>query len=351
MIRYLNTMSEFEIEKNEVHPSDVQLLDIQQTDIQQIDTQPSSQNKPSKFVAASINHFEFLKQIDARSKSGNDITDLYINEINRRNQQDSERRIFYNDNIKTDDRLRGHKFVEYITEQIHSGPINEHGKFLPCPNDYHRGTPIDGSEKYIIIYGEETDKKISDNCNEELFKLINGSEITYGMIRNVNGEKWMNGLIAYNTNSIIIRGNDTHYGQPGFMYVANFYNRLGIKILEEYLIPILIKNINNNEFNSRCDADKIRLFITDSYTKIYNEKIELIKNSKMEELTETCLFNDSLPKETLNRFLDDKDIKIFQLEKRVSFLTERLNRFEEKITELEDMYLDMSIRINKSDEH
>jgi len=90
-------------------------------------------------------------------------------------------------------------------------------------------------------------------------------------------------------------------------------------------------------------------FITGLYTKTHSEKMKLIETSNVSELSETILFYDSLPKETLHKPLDEKDAKIFQLEKKVSFLMERINGFERKIFELEEMYLDMSIKINKSE--
>jgi len=165
------------------------------------------------------------------------------------------------------------------------------------------------------------------------------------MKRNADGEKWLNGLIAYNSNCIVMRGNDSNFGQPGFMYMAGFYNRLGTRILEDYILPHVIKNINAAEFNTRSDANKIMNFITETYNTVHKQKMDLINGDKVSimTLTEATVFSDSLPKETLNKSLDEKDIKIFQLEKKLATLTDKLNQIEEKMKEIEEMYLDISI--------
>src|SRR5438309_481593 len=103
---------------------------------------------------------------------------------------------------------------------------------------------------------EETRKQLSVNdnnvlqtrnpndCNEELFEQINGTEITKGMMQRAQGNRWLNGLIVHNKNSIVIRGQDNNFGQPGFLSGVFFYNRLGVEVMNRYIVPKLIHMVN-----------------------------------------------------------------------------------------------------------
>lgn len=222
-------------------------------------------------------------------------------------------------------------------------PRSSDYNFMCCSNDHHRvntnSTYVSESmstyipveeEKYTIIFGEETDKQIHDNYNPALFKLDTGSKLSFGQLRASNGEIWINGLIAYNKNSIIIRNCD-YGGQPGFLNILSVRNGLEIKILKNYIIPMLINKINKNEINTKSNAYEVMNFISTTFKKIYDQKIKLLYDSNFTLLNDAIVFNDSIPEEILRTTLDKKDIKILELEEINKLMIQQLSHLEEKL--------------------
>jgi hypothetical protein len=157
------------------------------------------------------------------------------------------------------------------------------------------------------------------------------------MQKHANGKKWINALIAYNTNSIIVRNDDNEYGQPGYLQMMRFHDGLGIAIMKKYIIPTLIRMINEKEISTNSKSIEVRRLIT----KTYLEK--LINGPKIDLLLDV----PNTPTEILNKPLDEKDKKIYELEKIIKQLEFKMSLMTYKLAEIEDMVLDMSIESNK----
>jgi len=236
------------------------------------------------------------------------------------------------------------------------------GKFVSCPLDIHKGPFFCFEDNYQYIFGEETDKKIHDNCNVDLFKQIDGTKITHGVMKYVEGNRWMNGMICYNQNSICIRNEDNGFGQPGFLSAVYFYDRLGVEIMKQYIVPELIRAVKENRINTSNGWGITRTIITDTYDNVHKSKIAMLNGANIAYVNRSTLFEDAPREEklvpvptspddiqSLMHVIDEKDRKIDALEKRVESLSVRLNMVLTKITELEDIFLDVSIRMNKPD--
>ncbi|VBB18499.1 hypothetical protein YASMINEVIRUS_962 [Yasminevirus sp. GU-2018] len=260
---------------------------------------------------------------------------------------DSEKQHMYESIVNKSSRLSGHKYVAYLMEQQYPGDVGGRNVFVPCPQDIHKGPFMFEEDRYTVIYGYEADKNISGNCNNELIKTVNGTEVTQGMLNRSKGERWCNGLIAFNKNSIVVRDDDNNFGQPGFNNYVTYCDRLSVEIMNRYVVSELIRKANRFEFTSKTSSSEVRSIITKTFERVYREKMAMIEGCEVAHLNETVLFRDEPVREEISKPLDAKEIKIYELEKKVAYLSEKFNAMAEKFAELEEMYLDMSIKVNK----
>lgn len=273
--------------------------------------------------------------------------------------------------------LKGERYIDYflstvrnplphrLHEHLYSRrPIRQEERenmaykyFRQCPIDMHTTPTFYEEDKFVILYGEENEKNIKDNYNDKLGKSFEGTSVSKGSVNIINGETWVNGLIAYNRNSIIIRERDLRNGQPGYPVIAHYEGGLAGKILELYLIPKLISMINKNEINSKTDAFELIIDIEDMFQKTYNEKYYILKNKKElitatgiddECFTEEFLFSDAPMKEELNKIPNATDVAIFELTKKVTNLTSTVSRLYSIIEKLEERMIDISIDKEKA---
>jgi hypothetical protein len=261
----------------------------------------------------------------------------------------------YNKIINSKKCLVGKSFKQHMLEQIHPGDICRQAIFVPVPIDQHKGpvTDVPGAkgpfmyeqDKYRIIFGESTDKKITGNCNDELFQTIDDTQITHGMMKFAEGFCWNNGLIALNQNSIIIRKQDNESGQPGFMEGVYFFTRLGVAIMKRYIVPKLIRAVNENQITTKTNPRDIKAMIRDIYQTTHCSKVLILDAP---DTIEETLFEDAPPDEILHQPLDAKDRKIDQLEKKIEALNQKLNMFLKKLVEMEEIILDISIERSKA---
>lgn len=206
-----------------------------------------------------------------------------------------------------------------LTKQIHNGDISNQGKPMSAPIDL-----CNTGYKYILKLNR-----------------INETNITEGIIKHVNDEKWLHGLIAYNDNSILVRGGDNEYGMPGPLYCIIYYDGLSIEIMNRYIIPNLVSNINKNKYDTKSDPKQIIKEILNLYSDNYFTKLDMLNNNK--EITEAELFSDAPPKEELIKHMTDEERKIHYLENRVDLLESQLDNVMSKLNEIEDILLDVSI--------
>jgi hypothetical protein len=238
----------------------------------------------------------------------------------------------YNKIIECEDKKKSES-ISYYFEQVHNGDMADQGKFVNVPLGFHIG----GMEKFVTIYGEDNEKNIDPkdmhgNWNEKLGTSIEpGSIITFGMNNYAEGIRWANGLIAYNSNCIIVRDADNRSGQPGFMRGCFFYDRLAIMIMDKYIVPKLIRNVNENLYCDRTDPLTVTKWISDQFSSIYTQKSEQIKTIDSE--IDKHLFSDAPQREILNKPLDEKDRKIFDLEKQIKKLSDKVDSLTKIVLE------------------
>lgn len=249
------------------------------------------------------------------------------------------------------DDLSGSDLKKHYLKNIYLGdPVNQ-GKFIAVPADFHKGPFMFEEDRYTFIYGEEMDNKIKGNCNSEMMECLNGTEITKGMMKFAEGHIWNNGMIAYNKNNIIIRGKDNEYGQPGgdvgrgFVRAMFSYDRLGVEVMKQYIVPELIRSVNEGKYGSKSDPSEIENAIVSKYKTIYQEKYNILHKT---DILKDELFVDAPPAETLNKPLDPKDRRIDDLEKKVKSLTSKLKQTLEKVIDLEGLMLDISIKLGEN---
>jgi hypothetical protein len=299
---------------------------------------------------------------------------LYGEEMNKRNEQSMAWSLANNKNLPYAEKLKiyqgmidqsktlsGTRYKTELLKQIYPGNPSNQGLFIHCPIDIHKGSFVHDEDRYTYIYGEEVDRKIRDNCNNNLFQQINGTEITQGMMKRAEGNKWLNGIIVYNKNSIVVRDPDNDFGQPGFLKATYYYDKLGVEVMNRYIIPKLIKEVNEKTINPKEGYDRSVNLITETYEKVYQDKIMILNQNNIEHINELTLFEDAQRAEKLNtsdvgdsdaikrltRIIDEKDKRIDVLEKKVESLNSKLNLVLTKIIDLEEIYLDLSIRSNK----
>lgn len=246
--------------------------------------------------------------------------------------------------IETKQNLRGSALKNHMMSQIYNGPSDTQGLFIHCPNDFHKGPFLNKEDEYHIIYGTESEKYIKDNMNHNLFETINGTEITKGMMKRAEGNRWINGLICYSKNNIIVRDQDNQCGQPGFLQVIYFYDNLSVEIMNRYIIPSLIRQINEKTINENVSPNNIKHEITTMYQSIYIDKLNLLNQ---DNIVKEKLFEDQPLKETLNHVIEPHERQSTALEWKFISLSQRLSFTESKIIELEEIILDLSIKLSK----
>jgi hypothetical protein len=345
---------------NPIQPEITPVVSTTDSDIEQINI---LQSKPknadlSKDPVILANDYE--REMALRNEQ-----DLVFATANNPSLPASEKLRMYK-NIVDKSYLAGSEYKKKLLERKYPGDPSKQGLFQPCPSNMHIGPYMFKEDTYIYIYGEETEKNIKDNCNESLFEQINDSEITKGMINRANGNKWTNGIILYNKNSIILREPDNNFGQPGFLSIVSYYDNLSIEIMSQYIIPNLIKQINQNIINSKDGYDIARKLILDTYGKVYLEKINILNQPNIDHLNKYTLFSDAPKVETLKssvrdsvissvsgaeiqkltQIIEAKDTMIDILDKRVKALEVMLQTTINKINEIEDIVLDLSIKTN-----
>ncbi len=210
-------------------------------------------------------------------------------------QTDGYKLNIYENIIKNNTQVEAAKPMPML-EQIYPGDISKQGQFILCSHhdlSYNTNT---------IIYGEKTNNKINrQGLNEELFKQIQGTEVTKGMLKNAQGYKWQNGFIALGINCIFIRDSDNCYGQPGSMMGAFFYNKLGINVFEKDVVPQLViefnektSNFSSNdiEFNNlKLDPHDFMQFVSNTFKNVYDQKLKMLEDSE-HQIDEHELFID-----------------------------------------------------------
>jgi hypothetical protein len=224
------------------------------------------------------------------------------------------------------------------------------GIFHACPQNIHHGPFVDANDEYCIIFGAENEKNIVDGCNTNFFEYIEGTHIPKGAYNYVNGKKWMNGLIAYNAANIIVRDVD-YGGQPGMMCAVSFRTLLDVKIMKLYIIPMLIRKINENEINLNSDPNTIRRFIEITYSDVLKAKMKLrdeLTDGDVTMLSEVTLFADAPIAESLDKLIDPKDRKICELEKSIKVLEFKMNSIVSKMKDIEENILDTQIKCYKN---
>lgn len=316
-------------------------------------------------------------KINTAPTNANSVMSAYEAEMNKRNEQDmvwsvanntwlpeSEKLKMYQGVVNKSKNLSGLEYKKKLLEQIHPGNPADQGNFIKCPSDIYKGPFFYEEDRYTFIYGAGTDRNIRDNCNNELFKQINGTEITYGMMKRAEGNTWLNGMIVYNKNSIVQREPDNNFGQPGFLRGAYFYTNLAVEVMNRYIIPKLIKEVNENKINPKDGYVRSSKIITETYRKVYTEKMNMLNQNNIEHINECTLFEDAPRAEklltqgsagavdseaikNLTKIIESKDIRIDALEKKVESLSSKLNLVLTKMNELEEMFLDVSIKVNK----
>jgi len=275
----------------------------------------------------------------------NDLT-LRVEQIMKeREEQDNLFKISSNPELSDEQvmkcyhQLIGEKIVNQsirksMLEQIHSGNMKDQGKPINIPLDF-----MTGSLKFTTIYNGQ---------KNDIDERIAGTEITQGMINFRSGKKWVNGLIAYSDNIIVVRDLDNCYGHPGFLSGCFFYDKLGCEIMQRYILPMLIRNCNEDKYNENISAIKkmgddlscptiVWNDIMNTYNSHYQQKLKLLEN---ENMTIDKLFEDQPQKEKLNIILTENDRTIFNMQKEITHLKEQLNKAFEMIENLEDMIMD-----------
>lgn len=297
------------------------------------------------------------------------------NEINRRKEEDSLWKLaddphmsddvkshVYNCIVMKSMYLMGSDYKAKLSENVYPD-TGRQGSAMECPIDFHKGPSLFPEDTYTYIYGEETDKNIVDNCNEKLFKSINNTAISEGMMLRSQGHKWLNGIILYNSHSIVIRNPDNNFGQPGFLTGYFYYDRLAIEVMNRYIVPALIKAVNDGTINEKNGYNKATDIISNVYKKVYSEKLNMLSQPNIDHINEKTLFADApliqkikkAPSKEesdsiieLRKDCEEKDEKIDRLEKRVDALASMVEMLMNKLNVVEELCLDMSIHNNKN---
>jgi hypothetical protein len=254
---------------------------------------------------------------------------------------DEERLKIYTKIISDEEKLSGSRLKMKMETILYHG--DNKSKFTECPYNYLDGPFMNSDDIYEYIFGMETNKKLKGLMNPELFERINGTEITYGMLKSAQGCNWYNGVIAYNGHSIVIRDKDNAYGQPGFLSILQFYDRLGIEILKRYLVVELKNNVQRGEISVNSNPYELQEKILSQYTKVRTDKINMLY---IPDITIEHLFSDA-PICITNK-MDEKDIRIEELSKTINILKSDVETLLCKMKCLEEMILDMSISHNKN---
>lgn len=272
--------------------------------------------------------------------------------VNENNLGERQKLKIYNDIVGDHIHIHGDSYVKYLNSLAHgichttgNGSVMSYKRaFIPAPEGLHLGPFLNEEDRYKIILGEENEKKITNNCNHELMKTIGGSQVTNGMYRRAKGERWINALIAYNDYSILIRGEDNIYGQPGSLKVIKFSTVLEIEILNRYLIPSLIRMINEGDITDKTSPFEVENIISRLYHTTVYRKLEMMQGPDVGLLDEYILFSDAPPAETLNILMDDKDRRIASLERTLKQVETKLSALIKRQQEIETVILDINLK-------
>lgn len=279
--------------------------------------------------------------------------DLLTSEKNGREQQDKvwhvvgtkaadELNEYYSqilaDGVESGGQAGVENFEKYMLRVLSNMNVSWQGKFTSVPFDYHTGPFINPEDEYIIVYGDE--QRIKGNCNHAMMETIGNTEITRGMKAYAEKIIWNNGLICYNEDTILVRGEDNKFGQPGSMDGFLCGDRLAIQIMKRYIVPQLIHKTNRDEYTNLTNPRVVREFIVERYTELRNRFLPLLAE---EGMTEDRLFDDAPIAEKIGAIVDDSELRILELERRVEKLERQLAQALAKIEEVEDIALDASI--------
>lgn len=279
--------------------------------------------------------------------------DLLTAEKNRREQQDEvwhavgkksadELNEYYSqilaDGVASGGQAGVENFKEYMLRVLSNINVSCQGEFTSVPFDYHTGPFINPEDEYTIIYGDE--QRIKGNCNHAMMETIGNTEITRGMKAYAEKIIWNNGLICYNKDTILVRGEDNKFGQPGSIDGFLCGDRLAIQIMMRYIVPELIHKVNREEYTNLTNPRIVRDFIVERYTELRNRFLPLLAE---EGMTEDRLFDDAPIAEEIGAIVDDSELRILELERRVEKLERQLAQALAKIEEVEDIALDASI--------
>ena len=327
-------------------------------EIEQINSLQSKCQNTSLQKDPVILHADFAKEMDLRNEQ-----DMVFATANNPALPNSEKLRMCNQIIDKKSYLSGSAYRSKLLNGKFPADLSKRGIFQKCPSNMHLGPYIFKEDTYIYIYGESTEKNIKDNCNETLLEQIENSHISKGMMNVASGIKWANGIILYNKNSILLREPDNNFGQPGFMSIVSYYDNLSIEIMKRYIVPKLIKEINLNTINTTDGYEVAKKLILDTYGKVYLEKYYIMNQPNIDHLNEYTLFSDA-PKaeklktsieysasnitgsevQSLTQIIESKDVLIDALDKRVKALEVMLHTSINKINEIEDIVLDLSIK-------
>lgn len=284
-----------------------------------------------------------------------DFDSLVADERQKRDEQDAIWRVAYDpdtsckdinaayssiliENVENAGQAGVSDFKKYMLNVLHNGDISNQGCKIHVPLDFHKGPFLNTEDEYFIIYGDES--KIYANCNSGLIQTIGNTEITHGMKNYGEGVVWANGLICYNSHSIVVRNADNTFGQPGFLSGFMYNDRLGIEIMKRYVVTDLINNVNSSLYTQTTDPDQVFALIRDKYQEVRNRLVPMLSQGGMNEI---LLFADAPIAQEIAVDMTDSDRKIAELEKRVAVLEQKLEAALRKIEEVEDIALDASI--------
>lgn len=217
---------------------------------------------------------------------------------------------------------------------------NDKYDWVFVPQDFYIGTSVDMEDDFIILYEAGHEKNIKDGVNTVLYKNIGDTQITYGQKEFAEGVIWNNALICYNSTTILIRSEDNHNGQPGLLRGLFSRDRLDMKIIEKYIIPDLIWNINRNYINKMSYPEDIMYNIKMRIIEIREKLLERLNhvNMTMEKLfidapvpEELCLYSETS--------VNVDSSRVIELERTVMILQDKLDDMAEKMKRLEDMIM------------
>lgn len=213
---------------------------------------------------------------------------------------------------------------------------NDKYNWIRVPQDFYKGTSVDMEDDFIILYEAGHEKNIKNGVNTVLYKNIGDTNITYGQKEFAEGVVWNNALICYNSTTIIIRHKDIdNSGQPSFLCGLFSRDRLDMKIIEKYIIPDLIWNINRNYINKMSYPEDIMYNIKMRFLEI---REKLLERLYYVDMNEDKLFIDAPVPEELYLYSETSmnvdSSRVTELENKVEILQNQLNHVLLKLEKL-----------------